>query len=83
MPEMSACTLLVPGYTTYEEVELLAKFISSINKNIPYSLLLFHGDYHMRDLRVTSREQALKCLEIAKKYLTRVNLGNKFLLGIA
>ncbi len=83
MPEMSACTLLVPGYTTYEEVELLAKFISSINKNIPYSLLVFHGDYHMRDLRVTSREQALKCLEIAKKYLTRVNLGNKFLLGIA
>jgi len=83
MPEMSACTLLVPGYTTDEEVELIAKFISSINKNIPYSLLIFHGDYQMRDLRVTPKEQALKCLEVAKKYLTRVNLGNKFLLGIA
>ena len=82
MPEMSACTLLVPGYTNYEEVELIARFISSINKNIPYSLLIFHGDYEMRDLRVTSGKQALKCLEVAKKYLTRVNLGNKFLLGL-
>ncbi|MHA2035204.1 MAG: radical SAM protein [Promethearchaeota archaeon] len=83
MPEMSACTLLVPGYTTSEEVELIAKFISSINKNIPYSLLIFHGDYQMRDLRVTPRNQVLECLEVAKKYLKRVNIGNKFLLGLA
>ncbi|MHA1986512.1 MAG: radical SAM protein [Promethearchaeota archaeon] len=83
MPEMSACTLLVPGYTNYEEIELIAKFISSVNKNIPYSLLIFHGDYQMRDLGVTTHDQAFKCLEVAKKYLTRVNLGNKFLLGIA
>ena len=82
MPEMSACTLLVPGYTTYEEVEQIAKFVSSINENIPYSLLIFHGDYQMRDLPITPKKQALKSLEIAKKYLKRVNLGNKFLLGL-
>jgi len=81
MPEMSACTLMVPGYTTHEEVELIAKFIKSINENIPYSLLIFHGDYQMRDLGITSRKQALTSLEVAKKYLKRVNLGNKFLLG--
>ncbi len=81
MPEMSACTLLVPGYTTHEEVELIAKYIKSINENIPYSLLIFHGDYQMRDLGITPRKQALKSLEVAKKYLKRVNLGNKFLLG--
>lgn len=83
MPEMSACTLLVPGYTTSEEVGLIAKYISSINKNIPYSLLIFHGDYQMRDLRVTPRDQVLKCLKIAKKHLPKVNLGNKFLLGLS
>ena len=82
IPELSACTLLVPGYTNSEEVESIAKFISSINKNIPYSLLIFHGDYQMRDLRITPRNQALECLKVAKKYLKRVNLGNKFLLGI-
>ncbi len=81
MPEMSACTLMVPGYTTQEEVELIAEFVSSINENIPYSLLIFHGDYQMRDLGITPRKQALKSLDIAKKYLKNVNLGNKFLLG--
>jgi len=47
--ELSACTLLVPGYVNHEEVELIAKFISEINDEIPYSLLIFHGDYQMKD----------------------------------
>jgi pyruvate formate lyase activating enzyme len=83
VPEMSACTLMVPGYTNHKEVELIAKFISDINKKIPYSLLIFHGDYQMKDLPITPKEEALKCYKIAKKYLDYVNLGNKFLLGIA
>jgi pyruvate formate lyase activating enzyme len=81
LPEMSACTLMVPGYTNHKEVEQIVKFVSSINPEIPYSLLIFHGDYQMRDLGITPRKQALKCLEVAKKYLENVNLGNKFLLG--
>jgi pyruvate formate lyase activating enzyme len=83
LPEMSACTLMVPGYTNHEEVEQITKFISSINKEIPYSLLIFHGDYQMRDLGITPRKQALKCLDVAQKYLKRVNLGNRFLLGFS
>ncbi|MFX0010318.1 MAG: radical SAM protein [Candidatus Hermodarchaeota archaeon] len=79
--EMSACTLLVPGYVTDEEVGQIANFISEINKEIPYSLLVFHPDYQMNDLPITPRKQAIKCFEIAKKYLHHVNLGNKFLLG--
>jgi pyruvate formate lyase activating enzyme len=81
MHEMSACTLLVPGYVNHEEVEQIARFISEINKEIPYSLLIFHPDYQMNDLPITSRKQANKCFETAKKYLSHVNLGNKFLLG--
>jgi len=83
MTEMSGCTLMVPGYTNHEEVEQIAKFISEINPKIPYSLLIFHGDYQMRDLRITPRKQAMKCLEVAQKYLEHVNLGNKFLLGFS
>ena len=83
MPEMSACTLLVPGYVNHEEVEQIAKFISEINEKIPYSLLVFHPDYQMKDLPITSRKQANKCLEAAKKYLMHVHLGNKFLLGFS
>ena len=83
LPEMSACTLMVPGYTNHEEVEQIAEYVSSINSEIPYSLLIFHGDYQMRDLGITPRKQALKCLDVAKKYLKKVNLGNKFLLGFS
>lgn len=80
MPEMSACTLMVPGYTTHEEVEKIAKYVGSINRQIPYSLLVFHGDYQMRDLPITPKKEALKCVDVAKKYLKNVNLGNKHLL---
>lgn len=78
--EMSACTLLVPGYTNNEDVELIAQFVSDIDQSIPLSLLVFHPDYQMRDLPITSKKQALNCLKIAKKYLENVHLGNQFLL---
>jgi pyruvate formate lyase activating enzyme len=74
---------MVPGYTNHEEVEQIAQFVSDINPEIPYSLLIFHGDYQMRDLGITPRKQALKSLDIAKKYLRNVHLGNKFLLGFS
>jgi pyruvate formate lyase activating enzyme len=83
MPEMSACTLLVPGYVNQEEVEQIAKFISEISDKIPYSLLVFHPDYQMKDLPITSRKHANKCLDAAKKHLVNVNLGNKYLLGFS
>ena len=83
MPEMSACTLMVPGYINHEEVELIARFISEINPKIPYSLLVFHGDYQMKDLPITPRKQAEKCLKVAREYLKNVQIGNKFLLGFS
>ncbi|MGQ4875659.1 MAG: radical SAM protein, partial [Promethearchaeia archaeon] len=82
MPELSGCTLMVPGYVIKDEVELIAKFISDINDEIPYSLLVFHPDYMLSDLPYTSREQAFECLDVAKSYLKKVNLGNSFLLGL-
>jgi pyruvate formate lyase activating enzyme len=83
LPEISGCTLLVPGYTTSEEVKKIVKLIASINRKIPYSLLIFHPDYCMYELPYTSKKQAYKCLEIAQKYLENVHLGNQFLLGLS
>ena len=82
VPEMSACTLMVPGYVNHEEVELIANFISSINKEIPYSLLVFHGAYQMKDLHITPKSETINCFKVAKRYLDNVNIGNKFLLGL-
>ncbi|MFW9993760.1 MAG: radical SAM protein [Candidatus Odinarchaeota archaeon] len=81
-PFLTATTLLVPGYVTREEVEQIAAFIAGHDPNIPYSLLVFHPGYLMRDLPVTPRQQALECYEIAKKHLNQVHLGNVTLLGL-
>lgn len=80
VPEMSGCTLLVPGYINHKEIEKIAQFVSLIDSKIPYSLLVFHPDYQMYDLPITSRKQAYKCLEVAQTYLENVHLGNIFLL---
>ncbi|MGV9199420.1 MAG: radical SAM protein [Promethearchaeia archaeon] len=80
LPELSGSTLMVPGYTTLEEVGKIAQFIANINPEIPYSLLVFYPDYMMKDLPITSKDLAYECMRVAKKYLENVHLGNEFLL---
>lgn len=79
-PMLTATTLLVPGYVDREEVEAIAKFISDIDPEIPYSLLVFHPSFYMGDMPVTPRKHVEECYQTAKKYLKRVNIGNKHLL---
>jgi pyruvate formate lyase activating enzyme len=80
-PLLIASTLLVPGYIEVEEVRHLARFIASIDKDIPYSLLAFHPHFRMADLPLTPRRRAEKCLEAAREEgLSRVRLGNAHLL---
>ena len=81
-PVLTATTLLVPYYIDEKEVEQIAKFIADLNPEIPYSLLVFHPDFYMRDLPITPREQVKHCYEAAKKYLDNVNIGNQQLLGV-
>jgi pyruvate formate lyase activating enzyme len=81
-PFLTATTLLVPGYVVREEVKKIADFIASHDRSIPYSLLVFHPDYLMRDLPFTPKEQALECYRAAKERLERVHLGNASLLGL-
>jgi pyruvate formate lyase activating enzyme len=80
-PVLTATTLMVPGYVDAEEVEGIAKFIAGLDRRIPYSLLVFHPDFLMKDLPVTSLDQALSCYKVARKHLERVNIGNLNLLG--
>jgi pyruvate formate lyase activating enzyme len=80
-PVLTATTLMIPGYVDTEEVEGIAKFIASLDRRIPYSLLAFHPDFLMNDLPVTSLNQAFNCHRVARKHLERVNIGNLHLLG--
>jgi pyruvate formate lyase activating enzyme len=81
LPMLSASTLLVPGYIDAEEVENIAKFISEINQDIPYTLLAFYPCHVMNDLPKTSRKQALECQKAAKKHLKNTRIGNTHLLS--
>lgn len=81
-PLVIASTLLVPGYVDKKEVSNLAKFVFSLNPDIPYSLLAFAPHFMMRDLPTTSRRHAEECLAEAKAQgLRRVKVGNLHLLG--
>ena len=81
LPMLSASTLLIPGYTDAEEVENIAKFISEIDPNIPYTLLAFYPCYIMNDLPTTSRKQALESKKAAEKHLKNTRIGNIHLLS--
>jgi pyruvate formate lyase activating enzyme len=72
--------LLIPGYVDVDEVEGIARFLSSLDRSIPYALLLFHPDSFLSDLPVTPRKQVNRCYKIAEKYLDNVHIGNKHLL---
>jgi pyruvate formate lyase activating enzyme len=81
VPLLVASTLLVPGYVDLEEVRNIARFIASLDPNIPYSLLAFHPDFLMDDLPTTSWEHMMRCYEAAKEAgLTTVHIGNRHLL---
>ena len=80
-PEViSATTHLVPYYVDEKEVESIARFISSLSDEIPYSLLIFHPDFRLSDMPITPKRQVMRCYEVAKRYLKRVHIGNLHLL---
>lgn len=80
-PPLVANTLLVPGYIDAVEISAIAKFIASINPNIPYSLLAFQPQFFMSDLPLTSKSLADDCLKAAEDSgLKKVRLGNVHLL---
>jgi len=81
VPILTASTLLVPGYVDNEEVRGIARFISEIDSEIPYTLLAFYPQYTMKDLPTTSRRQANECYVTAKRYLEKVRIGNLHLLS--
>ncbi|MEW5900089.1 MAG: radical SAM protein [Acidobacteriota bacterium] len=77
---LTATTLLVSSYIDEKEVGEIARFIAGNDPTIPYSLLLFHPDYLLTDLPPTPRRQVEECYAAARRYLSRVNVGNMHLL---
>jgi pyruvate formate lyase activating enzyme len=81
IPVLNATTLLVPEYVNVDEVEDIASFISEINDEIPYSLLVFYPNFMMVDMPITPLKQVIECYKVARKYLKNVYVGNLHLIG--
>jgi len=80
-PLLIASTLLVPGYIDEDEVRSIARFIASINSDIPYSLLAFYPHFYMSDMPLTQKVLAENCLRVAhEEGLKNVRIGNVHLL---
>ncbi|MHA2103695.1 MAG: radical SAM protein [Candidatus Hodarchaeales archaeon] len=81
VPMLGISTLLVPYYLDKTEIENISKFVARLDPEIPYSLLVFHPDYYMKDLPITPIRQVKEAYAIAKKSLNNVRIGNLHLLG--
>jgi pyruvate formate lyase activating enzyme len=65
-----------------EEIHGLARFIATLDPDIPYSLLAFYPQFYLNDLPITSRDFAFKARQVALEAgVKRVNLGNLHLLS--
>ena len=70
-------SLIVPGMNDSEEdMEAEAKWIASIDADIPLHITRYFPQYKMRDRAPTSVPLMKKLAEIASKYLNHVYLGN-------
>ena len=81
-PLLVASTLLIPGYIDQKEIYEISRFIASLDRKIPYSILGFYPSFLMNDLPRTSRRHAEQSLQVAKEAgLKRIRIGNLHFLS--
>ena len=70
-------TLLIPGENdSEEEIGSLARWLASVDQNIPLHLSPFFPRYQMMDKLPTPVEQVCRLADVAKEYLSFVYTGN-------
>jgi pyruvate formate lyase activating enzyme len=82
VPILGISTLLVPYYVDGKEIANISKFIADIDPEIPYSLLIFHPDFLMKDLPITPLNQVKEAYLTARRFLKNVRIGNLHLIGM-
>ncbi len=76
---LEVSTMLLPGQnTSKKEIEKVAKFIASVDKNIPWHILRFFPAYKMSHKKETPIKTLEKAKKIGEKYLNHVYIGNTF-----
>jgi len=75
---LEVVTLIVPGFNDSEaELRQMARFLVSVNRDIPWHVTAFHKDYRMTDPPGTTAAQLVRAAEIgAEEGLRFVYAGN-------
>jgi pyruvate formate lyase activating enzyme len=75
---LEVVTLLVPGFNDSEaEVRAAARFLATVNRDIPWHVTAFHKDYKMTEPANTAASQIVRAAEIgAEEGLRFVYAGN-------
>lgn len=69
--------LYIPGYVQHDEIERFATLLSSVDKDIPITLLAFFPEYMMSGFKVPTYDEMVKAFNILNNMgLRRVRLGN-------
>lgn len=76
---LEVVTLVIPGFNDSEqELRAAAKFLASVDRNIPWHLTGFHKDYKMTDPPDTAAQQLVRAAEIGREQGLRfVYAGNR------
>jgi pyruvate formate lyase activating enzyme len=70
-------TLVIPGENdTEEEIEAIAVWLASIDKNIPYHISRFFPRYKYSGVPAADAGKIYKLAELARKHLNHVYTGN-------
>lgn len=68
---------VVPGYIDENEVRHIARFIASINPDIPYSMLAFYPHFYMSYMPLTPKVLAEGCRRVVQEEgLKNMRIGN-------
>lgn len=70
-------TLIIPGKNdTDEQIDAAARWLASIDPEIPYHLTRFFPSHHLRCVSATPVADVYHLARVAKKHLKRVHVGN-------
>lgn len=70
-------TLIIPGENdSEEEISALAKWLASVDDNIPYHISRFFPQYNYSDISATDVDKIYSLADAARKYLKYVYIGN-------
>lgn len=74
---LEVLSLFIPGWVETDQIKNIAKHLASINRNIPFTILAFFGEYKLKHLRSPTLSEMLEAYEVALEAgLNNIRLGN-------